>query len=764
MSTYLKFLQRNKLYTAFNVLGLTIAMTFVILLAVFAGKQMSIDHFQKNADRIYAVADNEGLYSPYYLQKYLKDRYPEIENTCAFSVEHYDFKIGTNTISAKTDLADTSFFSMFSFDVLDGDIQTWKNSLETCVISRKVADTYFQEESPIGKEIQWMDLEKPLVIAAVCENFEDSCLPYADILLRADWLPRINSGNDMEMRNAGAGVTFLMMHEGMNIEDKMDDLQSYLKEILWLYQIYDYQVSLLPLKDVFFSQLDKMEFLERGDKHVVNLFFISCIVLLLLAVLNYVNMTTAISGFRAKEMATRRLVGASGGSVFRKMILESVFLCLVSVIIAAVLAQLLSPVASKLLSCDFSVKEAISPLNCVIAFIFIAIVGIIAGIAPAGLVVKENPVNIVKGSFRRKVKTLYSKLIIILQNIISCVMTIIMLVMILQVRHMINAPLGYNTEDILVVQNNCDHKVFKQELLELPCVEAVGVGDGTPLLGTNNNSLPMRDGKWMSFQKIQGDHAYFEIFGLRKKQDNHIANRWWVNEYTFKQLDAPESITELNCEHGDIPIGGIYYDFKVMTLLEEQHPALIFDHGETFPEGREPWTIVIKTRGAHGEAYTAIAELYAKLFPDRIFDAEYLTTSIRNVFTPQIQALKIVSIFTVLAIFVSLLGLFAMSIYYMQQERKSVALKKVMGGERVAIFCDCVRTFVAMSLMAVIVSIPICWFIMKSWLSTFSYRIGLHWWIFAIAGAFTVLMSFVTVVIQVSKALNVNPVEAIKLE
>lgn len=533
----------------------------------------------------------------------------------------------------------------------------------------------------------------------------------------------------------------------------------------------DNDVRIIPLRDVYFlsdGNEDYNDSLRLGNKTTVMLLAGMCFLLLLFAILNYVNMTTALSGFRAKEMATRRLIGATKGGIFMKMIVESTIICAAAMVIAVLLGEAISPAASKVLNYDISIFKAISPVSVLVCVLFTVLVGVIAGIVPALIIQKAEPIEIVRGTLRLKTKTLYSKVIIVIQNVITVVMLVTAFTMFLQIRSMINAPAGYNTEDQITISNEYGRAGELAPLINKlkaeSCVEAVGLGDGYPMFDTNNWTMSTESGREASFQLVKGDSAYFNILGIRKKQDNHTPDCYWLNEYAYGVLGIDETATEFTTKSNrTMQIGGIYYDFKIKPLLEEQHPALIYQYDE-YPADRWPWTILIKTTPDHKEAFVRVKAVIDEMYPDKIFDASYVEDDIKMVFSSERRVLEIMVIFTILSLFVSALGLVAMSSYYMQQERRTVSLKKVYGADYNSVLWGLVAEFMKMIGVAFVIAVPVAWYLMHTWLNGYSYRIGLHWWIFVAAGLFTAVIAALAVLWQAVRAARTNPAIELKKE
>ena len=774
MKSFWNFLRKNKLYAAVNLVGLTVSMAFVLLLAVYIQRQLTTDSFQQNADRIYVVANEDNVTMGYWLDKHLKNNFPEIEKGCCVAniASAAAFNIDGERVYGSTMAADSTFFEMFSYDLVEGNKADGRVSQDRCMVSREVANAHFGDKDPLGQIISFnYEGSFQLTVCGVYEDFGNSILKAPDVLIRGDIMPKINSSHDEFMSNAGGGICFVMAYPGADLQGRHDDILDWCEENFWVYKSQYDKVRIIPLRDMYFLNegirygSDTIQF---GNRSFVNLLLAMCILLLAFAVLNYINMTTALTGFRAKEMATRRLVGADKRSIFFKVISESTLICGISMLLAILLAEALAPTASRILEYQVSVFKAVTPVNILLVLGFILVLGILAGIVPALLIQKAQPIEIVRGTLRLKTKTVYSKVIIVVQNVVAVVMLVSALTIGLQIRHMVSADLGYNTKDILVVDNAFGQTGQIRPLLdkwrEEPCVEEVGQGDGIPLGGTNNWTMEMPDGHWVSFQQIQGDDKYFDILGLKVKQDNHQPNKWWLNEYAFKQIGIEETATEFQtAQNGTRSIGGIYYDFKIRPLEQDQSAAMIYNRGEN-PDDDYPWVLLVKTTGDQAAAKKRVKAVAGEVFPGRLFEGQYIEEMIADGFKDESRVLKIVLIFTLLSVLVSALGLFAMSSYYMQQEIRSVSVKKVFGADYSGVLKELVLSFMKMVGIAFVIGVPIAWFIMSRWLSGYGHRINLYWWIFVVAGLIVALIAIASVLYQSIKTARTNPAEALKKE
>ena len=784
--SFFNFLGRNKLYAAINIFGLSVSLMFVILIADYTLRQLTCDDYHAKADRIYVIGNEERITSGYYLQKYLRDRYPEIESTCAVAVSGQStdatqpVEVGLQKYSATILFADTTFFRIFDYQLLDGDREQVLASRDNVVLSESFARKVFGTFNPMGQVIRFPDEEKSYVVSGVVRDIDRSVIPNMDIIMRAERLCDINSANDEHMSNSGAVTTFILARPGADLTAKIPDMLDYFKEIYWIYKGNVYQhVTLTPLRDVYFLSQNNDGGFNYGSWPFVMILFGVGAVILLFAVMNYINLTVAQTGFRAKEMAARRLLGASRGEIILKLILESTFLCVVAFVIALFLAAAVEPGASRLLGSKIGVWQDMTPAVVACYAAFIVVLGVVAGFIPAMMVSRYKPVDIVRGSFRHRTKMFYSKVLITIQNVITIVLIATSLTIGLQIRHLISAPMGYNTADILDVSTEIftgkpQIAQFREELLREPCVEAVALGCGTPHDRGNNNTMQYGPDRMIGFQIFIGDSTYFRILGLERLRDNHRATRedgnnaLFVNQYALQALGIAEDATNFKVGENytyNYDIAGVYRDFQLGSALDELQPVLLkyYDSPEEFLKKAYPWNILVKIHGDKTAAYNTVKSVFERISDGAVFTgAEYIEQEIEADYAQQRRILHIVGIFTLVAILISALGLVAMSTYYIQQKEQEVAVRKVFGSTRGEVLTRLVGNFMRLVGAAFVIAVPVAWYLLERWLQDYSVRISLSPLIFLASGAFAAAVAFVAVFWQSSRAADSNPVDSIK--
>ena len=776
--SYFKFLSRNKAYTAIDVFGLSVSLMFVILIGVYAFEEFSVDKQHTKADRIYALGftmQNENKTGSHWrIQSKLQSRYPEIEKTCAVYAKNSIFKtpVGEN-INLNYLLVDSTFYDIFDFQLLRGNPYEVLNAPGKAVITEQCARRLFGNVDPMGKSIFFND-STTLTVSGIMAPMKNTCIQNinkkeTDMVARFELIKQINPSCIVEtMDNATGSDIYILTRHGSNLPAKIADMKKYFKTFFWFYKLPDQNVgvTLTPLNKLYFSEIESSSGNHTtGDKKLVNILFTVGLIILLFALMNYINLTVAQIGFRAKEMATRRLLGSSRLHIILRLIAESTLLCIISFVIGLILAFIAAPYASSLLNTPIRLVDAITPTTILLLITIILFTGLLAGIIPALVLSAAKPIEVVRGIFRRRTKMVFSKLFITFQNTITITLIACSLVMIFQIQHLIKAPLGYNTDNIITFncpqnQNTNQADAFVNQLHQLACVKNVSKVAGTPYDGGNNNTETI-EGKTVSFQVLKGDENYMKIFGITLDHDNNLAdeNGAYVNHQLLSELGLKDNATNFEFYGKQIPIRGILKDFHIRDIQANQHPLILFIQHKM----NEFWSFSIQVTGNPIQAYNDIKKSYKEIFNlDLDEDHPFIDQKIQQNYDREIRMSKIVMLFACIAILIALLGLLAMSTYFIQQRSHEIAVRKVFGSTSHDILTKLIRTFLSYVCIAFIITIPIIYHFMTDWLSNYSYRIKLSLWFYVAGGIFCLFVSFVTVFIQSYQAANANPINSIK--
>ncbi len=768
IKSFLKFLGQNKGYTIIDVFGLSVSLMFVILIAVYVERELNIDKQQVNYDRIVVVGNEEFLESAVPVSYWLEERYPEIEKVCPVITDQgksrqifYEDK----KLTADLVYADSTFFDVFSFKVLDGDRDRLLEDPYGVVVSESFARKVFDGENPVGKSFRISD-STSVTVTGVMEDINRSVIRSCDIVVRIERMAEFNDSlAKNNPGNAGSCVGFLLLKPGTDLKSRTDDILAFFKERYWLYK-YEFmkEVRVVPFSDIYFGEVN-VHSLGRGDKRFSLVLMSVGILILIFSIINYINLTMAQAGQRAKEMATRRLLGSSRMELFLRLMMEATFLTIVSFVIGLLLAKAALPFANDLLQVPLTLDVLATPLWGGMILVVILLTGVLSGLLPAILISSSKPIDVVRGTFRRQTKMVFSKIFITFQNVITITMIAASLTMYLQIDHLIHAPLGYNTTNIInainVFRSKSEMERAENLLRQLPLVKAVGHSNGTPSSGTNNMSGTF-EGKSLSLQQIQVDSAAYHIFGFKIKSDNRVANSgggWYLSELAFKQMGLLEDAPSFKWGEEAVPLLGVIRDFQLRNITQENSPVM-FRFRKT-ESGWWPWNYVIEVQGDLVEAYESVRKVFEEV-SGVPFEGQFIDQNIQMHFDSQIRLAKIVVIFACIAILISLLGLLAMSTYFIQQRSQEVAIRKVFGSDNQGILLRLVSTFLVYVGIAFVIATPLSWYFMRQWLSDYSYRITLSPLIFFVAGLFCLIISFLAVFYQSWKAANANPVGSVK--
>ena len=798
MKTYLRFLSRNKGYTAVNVVGLSVSLAFVIMIGLYVWYEWTTDRWHRNADRIYMLAmdrnDGNGIHTANHwsIEQVLRDNFPEIERTCATGISNSNMMLDdTRKKEVHVLYTEDDFFQMFDFQILLGDTARLFPQANTVLLSESMARLLFGKEYPIGQTVRVMDGGLDLTVSGVFRDFERTSFNIVDMVMPLD-VPGtmiMNPCFGKEDVGAYAQSIFIMTKPHADLNSKIDDMQRLLEnKTVYRGLGRGEHIELIPLKDYYMMSNVWGPSTHNGDARLVRILLITGFVLLLFAMMNYVSLTIAQSTFRMREMAMRRLLGEHKKKVTWRILSESVLLSLFCMVVALWIAYALLPIASRLLYQSYYAPITLhlsqlfaSPVMVLLLVLFVVVVGVVTGLFPSLYIAKVQPIEVVRGTITRRTKMLFSKLFITVQNVISITLIAVSLTMWLQMRHIVNAPLGYDKENVVqIFIDDLDLTSFLGEVRQLPGVVCASACDAPPVTQGFMQSVKGPDGNYFpqTFNGYMGDTVFMRVLDIKPlKEYGEVGSypKYYVTPSVLEAQGLAPDATEFYFppQFGDwnstdrlMPVSGIIKGFKAGHIMtEESFPIIVAITDKNIDGG---WaTCVIAKLNGMGMVKTVqqIGELYEKHFHKEMGEnCMFMDEYVRLNFQSHINAQRIVTVFTIVALLISLLGLVAMSTYYIQQRRREIAVRKVFGSKSRQVLIRLVRSFMLYVGIAAIIAIPIIYYIGNDWLSQFSYRISLSWWIYALAIFITALASFLAVFLQSWHAANANPVESIKQE
>lgn len=796
MKYFFRFLKNNPLYAVINVVGLALSLMFVILIGDYTYRQFSIDKWHRNHERIYVLGTENGnsLLSWPDCAHSLKDRYPEVEDVCCVymhngKIKHEDkvYEESQGDNAGNIMLADSNFFRFFDFKMIDGDRETALDSPEKCVVTESLAKALFPDGNALGQPLQIegtryvfvsddngdpydsslvytvsgviKDLDKTVFLneTAVIANFE-----------RAPQVLGYRLRNDlMASGPLGSTLSFLMLRPGASLEDKIEDLTSYCIESIPVFNFYgNRKAAIIPLDDLMFAPQNTGAGLQTGDKSLLGILLAVVLAILMFAVTNYINLTVANTGFRAKEMATRRLLGSDGLGISLELIGESTLMVFISFIIGGALALLFEDKMAVLFKGKIDILKDINFSTVSVSLLFIVLAGIISGIMPTISLSKYKPIDVVKGSFRYHSKMVLSRIFIILQNVITMTMMTATLTILLQMNHLVKAPLGYNTENIYRVSSD-NPEVLRNALKSQPFIQGIGSFSGTSLDG-NYRSMSTRkdkDNNNLLVYLTTWDKEFIDIMGINLVKDNHLSGDVkYINEELAGKLSLGDGESEVTWGDGSVTqVAGVFSNFHMTNILDPYQPFMITV--KDTDEIEDP-NFMVKTNG-DPLAWKKLCDLVKEVdgsTEDIDWKVQSIESTVKASLTEEKNTMRVVGIFTGVAVLISILGFIGMSLFFIRQRKKEIGVRRIMGSTTNEVLSLLLTKFCAPLLVSFIFAVPLSWFVMGKWLESFSYRIGLSPWIFIASGAVSLLIAVVSIFFQTLHAAHSNPADAIRAE
>ena len=784
IKSYITFLSRNKVYTAINVFGLSVSLMFVMLIGVYVWQEYRVTRDVPDSDRIETIgmsmSGNKYLGTHHYAGKQLIKTFPEIEAVCGVCGMGMVVNKGDERIRARALTVDSTFFTFFGYPLKEGDAARCLEAKDAAVVSETFAMKLFGETDVVGRTITFCDSLK-LRVTGVMKDLQGRILIRPDIVVNFQCQKYGNYANTDEaflqgMVNMSGSSVFLRLREEKTFVGREKDLTECYASF-WNHfaeQKPDEKMYIEPFsikyKDVFFSKADGNGNLRSGDITLVKILTAVALVILLFAVMNYVNLTVAQSGKRAHEMAARRLFGAQRREIAMRFVGESMMLCVLAFMIALLLAFVFSRRFGELLGTRMDMSVMVSPLSLGMLLAILLATGIVSGIIPAVVSSRVEPMEIVRGTFVHKTKMVFSRVFIVVQNVITITMLACALIMVMQMKHLTDAPLGFRQDNILTINNVSLPESFIQELKTLSCVKLASPSMGTPADGGNNQTIVGSEGFVdMSIQHFIVEKEFFDIYGLsltdgsKPKPGMYYMNKSMENAAKASDAirDPRNTLKKIHLLNHDFEeqYGGTFRDFRIRNIEEEQCQLLI----SVVDKVQYCWNLNILMEGDLEEGYNEIARLYHKIYHEEMGEkqARFIDDQVQLAFEAQIRTSRIVSLFALVAIFISMLGLIAMSTYFIEQRQKEIAVRKVFGSTNAQMHRRLVRTFLMYVVIAFVISVPIVLYFMKDWIIQYTYRITWWPWI-AVAGAIILLISFAAVMVQSWMAANENPIKHIK--
>ena len=796
MKSFLRFLRRNPYYTVINVLGLSVALMFVILIGDYTWRQFSVDSSQPNKDRI-VLMGRSGDYMSWPEESWKIGRmYPEIENTCCVVSQAGTIRSDNESFRDVDGnpmlLVDSTFFDIFSYDFVEGNPEIALSSPDKCVITESLANAIFSGSDPMGEPLRIIGLRSVFIsgdqdpydstlvytVSGVVKDFDKTVFPNdTKIIASINRHPQI-LGYEMTPQcfvstSHGCFKTFYQLHKGAELDSKAGEIWSTLVKDIPMME-FDVDVdkttaTFTPLRKLMFDEANEGSGMEKGNKGLLVILLSAVIAILLFAVTNYINLTVANTGMRAKEMATRRLLGSSTNEIISKLVGESILVVLTAFLIGLGFSFLFQDDMASMFRGRIMLANDFTLGTVSVCLCFIVVTGLLAGIIPGLQISAFKPIDVVKGTFRYKSKMLFSRVFIMIQNVITVVMLTLSLVVALQINGLVNAPLGINTKDVLFISPDepGDSEAILSTLQGLPCVQKIGFSRGSCLsLGMSSMSLRKdRAGAIHLIYQASLDKEALDIYGVEILDDYGTSDgAVYINEKMKEALGLSDSDREIKWQDRDVEqVAGVFRNFHKGNILADiREFAIYLKSPDSF---RNP-DFVVKTDGS-SEAFRTIKDAVSEVISDKTqidWVVQDLEAEVASQFEEERNVLRIVLMFTGIALLISIFGFIGMSLFFIRQRRNEIAVRRIMGGSVREVILLMLVKFCAPLLVSCLVAVPVAYYVSLRWLQDFSYRIPLGAWIFILTCAISLLIAVLSILWQTIHAVRQNPSEGIKTE
>ena len=783
-----KHLKKQRVFSFINIIGLTVGITCCLLIFLFIINELNYDNFHKNGKNIYRVMrvtnNGERRQVPYLSPPYgpaLVNDYPDAVQA-AVRVMRDNNLISYNNISFNEKeiyLTDKNFFEFFDFNLVMGNKATVLKDPNSIVLTETTAKKYFGKDDPIGKILQF-NKDQQLKVTGICEDAPvNSHLQFGMVIplellrpMQPDWFT--------QWPNNGV-FTYIRLNPNVDPRQFEKRFPAFMDKYLGAYYAtagFKMDLTIQPLSKVYFTA-DAIGNVKYGNKKMVYIFMCIAILILIIACINFINLATARAIDRSKEVGLRKVMGAVRKQLVSQFMLESVLYATVASILSIGVVQLLMPAYANLLGYQLPSFWS-NPYVFIFLIAIILIVGLLAGSYPALLLSSFSPIESLKGKLKiGKSGSVFRKALVVFQFGISVLLIVCVVVIRSQMNYMRNTDLGFNKEQAMIVRfdNLAISKkkfLFKDQLKNIPAVQSVSLMSGEPGgfhdgYGFGAEGKPEEE---FMFRTEFVDPDFAKTLGLkiiagRDLSENFktdslqsvLVNRTAANTLGYTPEHAiGKWVKNLSKDSLRRTIVGVVEDYHFQSLKAKIEPLVI-------TPGRDKRLALIKLKTDHLQSTIAsIKKVYADAAPDYPFEYSFLDEQFDMAYKTESRQQSVLSIFSIIAIFIACLGLFGLASYTAIKRTKEIGIRKVLGSSVKNIVLLLSKDLLKPVLLGTFIAMFAGYYAMSQWLQGFAYRISFHWWMFAIAAIVAISIALLTVGLQAVKAAIANPIKSLRTE
>jgi putative ABC transport system permease protein len=805
-------LQKNRTFSIINIAGLSFSVAFCLLLFFYIRYEQSYDSFHTKKDHLYRLemtdawarpedAPKKNLFSfltkgddvknelkfPLVVGTDMQAVFLEIKSITRF--QELDGNYGAQLVKANNEVykegnaiyTDDNFFKTFSFHLKKGNAASVLSSPNNVVLSEKTAKKYFGNDDPIGKTIKLVsDSNKLFKVAGVAEEAPaNSSIQYTLIMpaqasprYKADIAERFNHSDYVFMIEFADGVSIPQFERKMNqwVKTYFADYRKDYKNLT----ADNFHWYLRPLPDCHYNASSNWGHYTNSK----NIYQLAClvIIILLIASLNYVLIVISNSAARSQEIGIRKVMGANRRSVVLQFWVETQILVLIAVTIGFVLTRPLLPLFNKIIGTELGFNAVTWTKNIPAILLLCFLLGIVAGYYPALFLSRMKPATIIKSFSTFKINPRFSKILIVLQYTSCVILMICAFVINRQMQFIGNKDLGFDKDQVLIVNNPTMDAAFTKKVRDRFSVYAQSQSSisyfstmNGGLAGEYNTNGFILDGKQTERKQVSVDYNYFEMLGLKFKQGRSFSKEFptdssmnprsiVVNETLFKMLGKTAKLGEYN-EPLDAKIIGVVTDYHFESLSNKIQPE------EHVLGTKYAMRFLFKVKaGRMQPTITGIEKEWKTITSNYPFEYTFLDKTIAQMYEPELRWQNTIQVSCFFAIFIACLGLFGLSAINAVNRMKEIGIRKILGASVKDIVTTLSGDFILMVSISIVIATPIAWFVMNKWLEDFAYRINISWWMFVIVGLIALLIALLATGFQALKAAVANPVKSLRTE
>jgi len=785
LKTAWRSLLTNRFLTILNLIGLSTGLTCSLLILLWVRSELAIDAFHVNGKRLYQVFEVErydnkidGNYdTPYQLTAELTKVMPEIELACTMQDTNdlNTFSVGRKSVKLEGTFASCDLFKMFSYPLVEGNVQNALNSPRSIAISHNMAKIFFgSKQSALGKTIRFND-KNAFIVTAVFADLAENVSRKFDYVINWEYVLSRFSG-PIHWANSGPH-TYILLRKNATVDQVSSKIKHFLDNYYKEPAGYHMDYGIQPFDEVYLHSTFRNGAVSGGRIDYVRLFGLVAFFILVIACINFMNLTTAQSVKRAKEIGVRKVMGAERGVLVKQFIGEAFLSTCFAVAIALVITVILLPIFNTITQ-----KHLLIPVNHVEFWFWLfgltLITGGLAGSYPAFYLSAFNPVKVLKGNNVTRLSGIWvRKGLVVFQFVLSIILITATVVVSTQVNFIQNQNLGFNRTHLLDLpiegKLGAKYSVLKNEALQLPGVTSVTSTNTAPTFinnFTNNVSWAGKEaGNVVSFAQIEVGYDFLNTLQLRLLEGRDLSkanptdsSAYIINETAREKLGYTHPLGRpitFNGMTGNII--GLVRDFHFRSM-HEKIPPLIIRFARWKIDGFE---LLVRIKpGDPKETLAGLKQIFRQLNPDFPFSYSFVDDQFQKLYTSEYLVGRLSKIFTLIAILISCLGLIGLSTFTAEQRVKEIGIRKVLGASITSLFSLLSLEFLILVGLALVIAIPGGWLAIDTWLKGFAYHIEIEWWMFIFPTILIIVITLATVSFQAARVALLNPIKSLRVE